>query len=76
MTRTEYLFGQHPSKYASLQIPLAEMKIRDATKLIDEVGKELDLLDPSQDQKNIRLRFDAAKKAKEFWQEILDEMTE
>ncbi len=75
MTRTEFLFGQKPERYAHLLEPLARLRIYDANKLIAHL-LSFKVYDP-----NVRsvfteyndLRLSEAMEARKLWEKILND---
>jgi hypothetical protein len=72
MTRTEYLFGHDASRYAELQKPLAELKIKNAWEVITSMSLFVDYSGSEVDKKATARRNEAMK-AIEFWTRILEE---
>lgn len=73
MKKTERIYGVPPSRYAALQIPLCELKIADANALLKALSNELDLLDPSEEMADIRLRINEATEAVKHNNELIEE---
>jgi len=75
MTRTEFLFGHPPEKYAELLEPLAEMRIQDANELLRELvpQKTYDPALYNQEQKDLATRISEVMEAMKLWEKIRDD---
>ena len=76
MKKTKRLYGVPASKYAKLQIKLCKMKLEDIEVLINKLRPELNLLDGSKKQKKLQSRIKEIYEARQFNQDLIDEVTE